>query len=209
MTGEFAIALIGAGAGLVGVLIGSGITWFQTVWVSKREMDRSARYLAIRIACILDKYVEDCAAVVRDDGLSYGQRTPEGCLEPQVKSPGPPVYPDDVDWKSIDHEMMYKLLSFPADVEGGDSIISAAWAVSHPPDYEDWFEERAFWYAQFGLAAYALAEDLSKKYGIQKKTYKDWNPVAELKKELEALHQRRGQRFAAYKQHVDRVLGAA
>ena len=195
--------------GFVGVLIGSGITWFQTIWVSKQELDRSARYLAIRVACILDKYVEDCAAVVRDDGLSYGQRTPEGYLEPQVKAPGPPVYPDDVDWKSIDHEMMYKILSFPSDVEGGEGIISAAWEVAGPPDFEEWFEERAFWYAQFGLAAYALAEDLSKKYGIHKKAYKDWNPVAELKKELEALHKRRGERFSVYKQQVNRVLGAA
>lgn len=195
--------------GLVGVLIGSGITWFQTFWVNKQELNRSARYLAIRVACVLDKYVEDCAAVVRDDGLSYGQRTSEGFLEPQVKSPGPPVYPDDVDWKSIDHEMMYKLLSFPSDVEGGEGIISAAWDIASPPDYEDWFEERAFWYAQFGLAAYALAEDLSNKYGIQKKTYKNWNPVAELKKELEALHKRRETRFEAHRRFVNSTLGTA
>ncbi|QQG36712.1 MAG: hypothetical protein HYS17_02755 [Micavibrio aeruginosavorus] len=195
--------------GLVGVLIGSGITWFQTVWVGKQEMNRSARYLAIRIVCILDKYVEDCAAVVRDDGLNYGLRTPEGHLEPQVKSPGPPVYPDDVDWKSIDHEMMYKILSFPADVEGAEKIIRAARVVAKPPNFEDWFDERAFWYAQFGLAAYALAEDLSKKYSIQKKTYKDWNPVLELKTELEALQKRRAERFEVHKQFVNRVLGAA
>ncbi|WP_276366185.1 hypothetical protein [Chryseolinea sp. H1M3-3] len=192
--------------GFLGVLIGSGITWFQTVWVRKQELERSARYLAIRIACILDKYVEDCAAVVRDDGLSYGQRNVEGCLEPQIKAPGPPVYPADVDWKSIDHEMMYKILSFPSDVEGAEGIISAAGEVASPPDYEEWFEERAFWYAQFGLAAHALAGDLSKKYDIQKKTYKDWNPVTELKKELEKLHQRRGKRFEKYKQQVDKVL---
>ena len=193
--------------GLVGVLIGSAITWFQAVWANKQELDRSARYLAIRITCILDKYAEDCAAVVRDDGLSYGQRTPEGCLEPQVKAPGPPVYPDDVDWKSIDHETMYKILSFPADVESSESIISAAWEVAHSPDYEEWFEERAFWYSQWGLAALALTEDLSKKYSIRKKTYKNWDPVAELKKELEAIHQRRQKRFEDHKKFVNSVLG--
>lgn len=194
--------------GLFGVLIGAGLTWFQTYWMTKQERDRNARYLAIRVACVLDKFVEDCAAVVRDDGLNYGMRTPEGHLEPQVQAPGAPVFPDDVDWKSIDHEMMYKILSFPADVEGGENIIRAASVVAKPPNFEDWFDERAFWYAQYGLAAYALAEDLSEKYGIQKKTYKNWDPVAELKPKLEVLHQKREKRFAAHRQFVNKVMGA-
>ena len=195
--------------GLLGVLIGSAITWFQNFWFNNREKERSARYLAIRIVCILDKYLQDCYDVVKDDGLSYGQRNAEGYLEPQVKSPGAPHFPEDVDWKSIDHELMYKILSFPADVEGSENIISAAWDISGPPDFEEWFEERAFWYAQFGLAAFQLAEELSKKYGIQKKTYKSWDPVAQLKKELEALHKKRGERFEAHNRFVQSVLGAA
>ncbi len=193
--------------GLAGVLIGSGITWFQTVWVNKKELERNARYLAIRVACVLDKYVEDCAAVVRDNGLNYGMRTPEGYLEPQVKTLGPPVYPDDIDWKSIDHEMMYKIISFPADVEGADKIIRAAKVVAKPPNFEDWFDERAYWYAQFGLAAYALAEDLSKKYCIKRKTYNNWDPVAELKANFEAIRTRREKRFEAHRSFVDTTLG--
>ncbi|MBC9794945.1 hypothetical protein [Sinomicrobium weinanense] len=59
----------------------------------------------IRFLHILDKFVEDCADVIGDDGLSFGQRTPEGYLEPQVKVPGAPIFPEDVDWKSIEHEL--------------------------------------------------------------------------------------------------------
>ena len=194
--------------GLIGVLIGSCITWFQAVWASKRELDRSARYLAIRLVCIFDKYLEDCAAVVRDDGLNCGMRTKDGYLEAQVMAPGPPVYPSDVDWKSIDHELMYKILSFPSDVEGAEGIISSAWEMSGPPDYDDWFIERAFRYAQFGLVAYALAEDLSKKYDIQKKTYKNWDPVAELKDNLEKIQIKRAKRFEAHQQLLNNVFGA-
>lgn len=57
--------------GLIGVLVGSGISLFQTHWMEKRANDKNARYLAIRVVCILDKYLEDCAEVVNDDGLSY------------------------------------------------------------------------------------------------------------------------------------------
>jgi len=195
--------------GLLGVLIGAGLTWFQTYWLNRQERNRSARYLAIRVACLLDKYVEDCAAVVKDDGLSFGQRNSEGYLEPQVKAPSAPVYPDDIDWKSIDHEMMYKLLSFPSDVEGAEGIIRAAWDLANPPDFEEWFEERAFWHAQFGLAAFKLAEELSNEYGIQKKTYKNWDPVADLGKELDAIRVSREKRFEAHRDFLNKMQGAA
>ena len=75
--------------GLIGVIVGSTISWFQTYWTNKQAAKRDAKYLAIRVVCILDKFVEDCADVVSDDGLSFGQRTPDGLLEPQVKAPGP------------------------------------------------------------------------------------------------------------------------
>lgn len=51
-----------------GVLIGSGISWFQSHWTNKKESEKSARYLAIRVLHILDKYMEDCVAVVKDTG---------------------------------------------------------------------------------------------------------------------------------------------
>lgn len=170
--------------GLIGVLIGSSISWFQTYWTNKQIENKNAKYLAIRVVCILDKYLEDCADVVNDDGLSYGQRTSEGCLEPQVKIPAPPIFPDDVDWKSIDHELMYKILSFPSDIIAGNKIINFSTDIASPPDFEEWFEERRYYYSQFGLTAYKLSEELSMTYNIKKRTYNDWNPVEDFKREL-------------------------
>lgn len=154
--------------GLLGVVLGSSISWFQSYWLNKRETKKNGRYLAIRIVCILDHYLEQCADVVKDNGLSFGQRTKEGYLGPQVKSPGPPVYPDDVDWKSIDHELMFQILSFPSEVEEGDRMIKATWNITSPPDFKEWFVERKFQYSRFGLMAYKLSDNLSKKYGICK-----------------------------------------
>lgn len=192
--------------GLVGVLIGSAISWLQTLWVDKRATKKNARYLAIRVVCILDKYVEDCVDVVKDDGLSYGQRTEDGCLEPQVKAPGSPVFPNDVDWKSIDHELMYMILSFPAEVESADRIIDAASDIASPPDFEDWFDERKFRYSQFGLVAYKLSEDLCTKYNIMRKTYNDWNPADYLKNEFKAVSQRRQKATERHRQFVNEIF---
>lgn len=212
MTEQYIVALISAGAGLFGVLVGSSISWLQAYWLSEKdkrkvqeEREKSARYLAIRIVCILDKFLLDCAEIVKDDGLSHGQRTPQGCLEPQVTCPPVPAFPDDIDWKSIDHDLMYKLLSFPADIEASNRIIEAAWEHAAAPDFEEGFEERAFWYAQFGLNAYKLADELSKKYGIKEKVYKDWNPVEDLTKELNNIHKSRTARMKGYGEFLSNV----
>lgn len=193
--------------GLIGVLVGSFVPWFQTYWLEKRATRKNARYLAIRIVCVLDKYLEDCVEVVKDDGLSQGQRNADGCLEAQIKAPGIPVYPEGVDWKSIDHELMYKILSLPSDVEAAERLIRGAMDISHPPDFEDWFEERAYWYCIFGLTAYKLADELCAKYDIKKKIYNNWDPQADLTYDLKLIQSKRQSRIERHTQFVERVLG--
>jgi len=193
--------------GLLGVLIGSSLSWIQSYWISKRETDKSARYLAIRLVCILDKYMEDCASVIKDDGLVEGRRSSEGCLEPQVKSPPAPKYPEDIDWKSIDHNLMFEILSFPSEIEDGDRMISASNVIAFPPDYQDWFDERKFYYCQFGLIANKLSNDLSQKYGIKKKTYNDWDPVSDFSTELKAVSKKRNQTIEEHEAFVKRIFG--
>jgi len=156
--------------GLVGAIIGSAFPW----WMNKQGTQSKARYLAIRVVCLLDKYVEDCVAVVKDDGLSDGQRTKDGRLEPQVSRPGVPAFPDDIDWKSIKHDLMYEILSFPSDVEAANRVIRDTWYYdASPPDYEKGFEERAFQYAQLGLKAYELAKKLRDQYKIPPPKYRE------------------------------------
>jgi hypothetical protein len=179
----------------VSTITGAFIALVGTWFFSNRDAEKTARYLAIRVVCIFDKYLEDCVSVVKDDGLSYGQRTPEGYLEPQVSSPGAPAFPIDVDWKSIDHNLMYEILSFPSDVDAADrSVAFTTDVVASPPDYEEFFEDRAFYYAQFGLRAYKLARKLRKSYDIPAKEYGNWNPVSELEEELKKIKETRARR---------------
>ena len=177
--------------GFIGVIIGAAIPWLQSFVMNKRITDKNAQYLAIRLVCILDKYMEDCFDIVKDNGLSYGQRNAEGYLEAKVKPPIFPIFPDDVDWKSIDHELMYKLLSFPSDIETGKRIVEATLDFAGPPDYEEWFIERRFQYSQFGITALVLSEELCRKYKINKKSYNNWDPAIELREELQKVIEER------------------
>lgn len=192
--------------GLIGVLIGGSISWVQAYWVDKRSTNKNARYLAIRVVCILDKYLKDCADVVFDDGLTDGQRNKDGYLEPQVTAPHAPNFPDDIDWKSIDHELMYKILSLPAEVEGANRLIHAASKIANPPDFEDWFEERKFHYCQFGIIAYKLSEELCLKYNIKKKVYNDWDPLNSMMQELGTIIKRREERMKRHLEFVNKTL---
>jgi hypothetical protein len=173
--------------GLVGVLIGAAISWGQAYWFSRRDAERAAQYLAVRIVCIFDKFLEDCVSVVKDKGMP-GQ---DGTYEPQEKAPDMPSFPNDIDWKCIDHNLMYEILSFPSDIEAGDNTISfIANEVASPPDYDEFFEERAIQYVRFGLRAHKLASELREKYDIPPKKYDGWNPVKELNSEFKEIQKR-------------------
>ncbi len=108
------------------------------------------------------------------------------------------MFPQDVDWKSIDPELMYKILSLPAEVEAGDRMINFTNNISNPPDHIEWFEERKFYYSQFGLFACQLSEELSIKYGIKKKQYNDWVPFDDLKEEFNKVAVKRKNRIERY-----------
>lgn len=176
---------------IIGVVLGAVLTWLQTYWTKKGETQKNAKYLAVRIMPIINQYLQVCIDVVKDDGLYNGQRTNDGCLEPQIKTPGAPVFPNDVDWKSIDDDLMFKLLSFPTQIADGNQNIKFAWEITGPPDYEEWFDERIFYYTQFGLIAYKLSEDLSKTYGIKMRTFDHWDPIEFLRKDFDAVCERR------------------
>lgn len=192
--------------GLIGVLIGSVISWFQTYWITKRDENKNAKYLAIRVVCILDKYMEDCTEVVYDDGLSCGQRTADGSLQSQIQRPSPPLFPEDVDWKSIEHELMYKILSFSSDIRQGDKMIDATNIITGPPDYQEFFDERKYQYAKFAIVAFELSFELASIYNIKKKTYNDWDPLKDMQQELKIVSKRRDKRIISDTDFVKRNI---
>lgn len=185
--------------GFIGVIVGAFVPWFHGAWADWMTRRRHARYLAIRVVCILDSYVESCTDVVSDDGLCEGQRNSEDCLEPQVPLPPAPVFSEDLDWKSIEHGLMYQILSLPSRAEAADRKISFSGQYADPPDFEEFFEERQDQYATLGLAVFALTHEIREKYGIPPRELGEWDPAkhfAEARKQVEADRRARRERSA-------------
>ncbi|HLE12698.1 MAG: hypothetical protein A2504_16950 [Bdellovibrionales bacterium RIFOXYD12_FULL_39_22] len=193
--------------GIVGVIIGAGITWAQTLWMHKQEQNKNAKYLAIRVVNTLREYVYKCWLVSVDDGLNQGQRDSNDCLAPQAKDPGPIIYPEDIDWKSIDANLAYQLLSLPNKAESADrAILAAVEFCSGPPDYEEVFDERHIRYSLIGLGVLSLEKTLCKLFEIpQEQSLDDWDPANGFQEAIKQVENRQLKRAESQKKLMDEL----
>lgn len=173
--------------GLFGVFVGV----FTTYFFQQRNRKSKALYLSVRIVNQLDKYAFDCLKVVKDEGL----RDPEGILRPEEDEPQPPVYPNDIDWTSIDCKLMENIISLTNKAEEADFFISTvAFHEAGPPDYEEAFEERQLQYAQLGLKARKITESLRSKYSVPSRdvnTWRDEQLEVTLQKKVDEIEKKR------------------
>jgi hypothetical protein len=160
-------------------------------WIRERAARvRAARYLAIRVVCVLDEFIDNCASVAVDSG-SEGK---DGVLEPQVSAPAKPSYPDDLDWQSIAHDLTYDLLSLPNAVTKAEGVVDWANENDGPPDFSEFFETRSIQYATIGLRANTLATKLRVRYRIPARPPvaddNAWDPVCMLGRVVRETQQR-------------------
>jgi hypothetical protein len=166
--------------GLVGVVIGSTLTWIKDLAAHFFKRRSNGRYAAVRIIAVLDEYAQKCVSVVGDDGTCEGRpagRTEQGeeYYDPQVTSPEPPTFSDDVDWQSISFKLMCRVLSLPNTARETDHYISASSENSFPPDYDELFSARQEGYAHLGLEAVNLVRELRKEFGLPDAPAKFWD----------------------------------
>ena len=155
--------------GLLGIFLGAVLTILRELWVNERKRQKQAEYLAIRISCTLDLFVDGCIAVARDNGIDETEDPRligEVCREVQVPEPKLELHSMDVDWKALPPELMYHILAFPNDIASARQLIDRAWKhpACSPPDYDVYFEERQYQYAQLGMTAHTLSERLREDY---------------------------------------------
>lgn len=157
--------------GFIGVLVGVVASVGKdtvSYWTGRRN---AGRYAAVRIVCVLDRFVEQCVEVVGDDGTTEGRpagRTDGGeeYYDPQVEAPKPPEFPDDIDWTSISPDLMYRILALPNLTLGTNRFIWAAAEHSFPPDYEEVFQARWEGYADLGLEALGIVTALRNQFKL-------------------------------------------
>jgi len=188
--------------GLIGVGVGWGLT-SATDWIrASRGHKQRALYLATRLSILLDQYITACMWVVKDDG--YGPSNPNfdnAPPEPQVELPPIPDYPTDVDWKSIDHQLMVRLLTLPVEARAANDQIDFAVTIDGPP-WNEVFEERQVQYSRLGLSALLLKEDLEKICGTASIPLKRHEPHEIFKQRLKEHEHDCQRQTAAFMEEV-------
>ena len=181
--------------GLLGVLLGGVLTVAKEWWLQWRKDKRDADYLAIQVVCLLERYVNECAAVVGDDGLCEGQADKDGYSSIQVAATKFEPNLLTVEWRSLPTVLMYEVLDFSRKVESASQYVSHAFDFATPPDYEEGFEERQYRYANLGIAASGLATRLRQHANLPGSGSDEWNPVAYMQTQLAEIEvRRRGRR---------------
>lgn len=175
------------------------LAYGRDILAERRSREKEAQYLAIRVVCILDRFIEGCVAVVGDDGTRHGQLDADGIAWSQVRTPDLDFQLDDVNWKSLPPNLMYELLEFPNDIVFANSFINSIHEHGDgSPDYDDFFEERQFQYAEFGMRASKLVSELRKKYGMPARVFDTWNPIEIMMQHKRTIEQIRRDREARH-----------
>ncbi len=185
--------------GLLGVALGAVLTTIFSVvkelYAEHRSKKKEAEYLAIRIVCLLESFMEGCVSVINDDGLCHGQTDPDGFSSIQVSAPQLDIQISDVNWKSLPPELMYEILYFPNMIKDAERFIDSTYEyAATPPDYSEFFEERQYQYSELGLLASKLSRKLRTKYQIPKKHISSWDIVEYMNTERTKIMQIRSKR---------------
>lgn len=190
--------------GLLGIALGSSLSAILSVvrelYAEGRSKKKEAEYLAIRIVCIFESFIERCASVVSDDGLYHGQADAEGHSSFQVTAPQLDIQLSNANWKSLPPNLMYEILYFPNLIKDSESFIHGTFEhAASPPDYSEGFEERQYQYSNLGIMASELTTKLREKYRIPKTHISNWDMVEYMNVERDKIRQLRLKREAEHK----------
>ncbi len=198
---------------LIGVVLGVLLNAIKEWWFQKGKNKKDLEYLAIRISCILDTFVNGCADVVADDGLCCGQPDQDGCRSIQTETPNFDPLSAEVEWKALPAKLMYEVLSLPNQIEAANHKISRTFEyAASPPDYEEGFEERQLQYAALGLKAYGLASELRSIGKLPPQVAQipeEWNPVQFMKESVDKIEKLQEERNARHKAFMQKINESA
>ena len=153
--------------GLAGVILGSALTIFKDIWLNNKTQSLLRAYASIRLFCVLNHFIDNCVEVVRDEGSCETQDHGQEERYPNVGAPTKLELPLDIDWKSLEPDFLYQILSLPTQLANALNSISGISDIpDEPPDHEVYFNNRAIEFSRLGLIAYELAETLRRTQDI-------------------------------------------
>jgi hypothetical protein len=192
-------ALIGAGAAILGVLLGHVIVAIKEWWTARKKDQRDSAYLAILVVSHLDRFANGCTNVAHDDGTDQGQPAGHDGEFHAVTVKPPEFRPleIEVEWKVLPKELMYEIFAIPDKREKIENQLEGIAEYDFdPPDFPEYFQTRRRAYAQLGLYVSAVARKLRKHASmpIEDPAPGEWNRDEALQELLNNLDAKRAER---------------
>lgn len=146
-------------SGLIGVGVGALLSAFIQ-WVTHRYDKRKRRQHLILLVCsILDDFCVDCREAMEEEGDEYTVHR-----GPLVPSPTSPAFPTEIDWTTIDQDLVRRILWLRHTVPKAERHLEHVWSEwANPPDYKEWFAFRRERCSEWLQEATELSAALRKK----------------------------------------------
>jgi hypothetical protein len=165
---------------VVATVINVSVEDIRRRWSDKRD----ARYLAQRLAIILETFAIDCADVISGNELHRDNDGYAG--DRRLKLPSLAEFPADADWKAINPLLAGRVAAFPNEIRLSEQKISFYWDVLREPDCTE--TETNQQAGKCGYRAWNLAVELRNRHGLPvcDLTELTWDFVAKLREQYEA-----------------------
>jgi hypothetical protein len=162
-------AIISAGAGIAGVILGNSFVAIKEYFVNRIKDEKDSSYLAILVVSHLDRFANGCMHVAFDDGTSEGRPASNNAEYHQTTLMPPEFKPLDieVEWKVLPKDLMYDILQIPDKREHIENRHAGIWEFDDAPDHGEFFWARRRDYAELGLHVSAVSKRLRKYAGMQ------------------------------------------
>ena len=126
-------------SGLVGVVVGALLAAFIQLVTHRFATRRRRQHLILLVCSILDDFCSDCRDAMDEEGDEY-TKTRNGFLVP---TPTPPAFPSEIDWTTIDHQLVRRILALRPKVRKVHERLNENWDDwASPPDYWEVFAFR-------------------------------------------------------------------
>lgn len=172
-------------AAFLGAVVGGVFGWVAQFVAHQYSSKKRAEYLAIRVVCELDEFVDMCAHVAMDSGEPFGPQDEPSTV---TVAPAVPTFPDDLDWRSIDTKLAFAVLSFSNRLNAAERTIINVYYEYGP---ESGIGERQRQYAELGKAAFDLSRIFRNTYSLGPRTFEGWSSEQAIEETLDKLNDAR------------------
>lgn len=166
------IGILGVMVGAIITAIVTGLREFIHKWFERKE--RRA-FLATRLICELEVFIDKCASVVSDPYMYTRLNEGERLKVARYEQPKFEPLNLEVDWFSIDSKIMHDTLYLPNKIRLVEELLNSIRDENpDPPEYEYLFETREYEFARLAIEAQDILGRVSEAAGLQKTARQYW-----------------------------------